>query len=104
VCNLSQCKQTIFRERMLLEESSVKVGRVGPYVHTAVQRIVRRERGTAVKKLRIVFGWEVAHAAVSRRPPISLYTMVARTSGYAYASKCGIRPSFKDHSLSPAPT
>jgi hypothetical protein len=30
------------------------------------------------------FGWEVGHAAVTRRPPISLYTMVARTEGYAY--------------------
>jgi hypothetical protein len=28
------------------------------------------------------FGWEIAHAAVSRRPPISLYTIVARTEGY----------------------
>jgi hypothetical protein len=26
------------------------------------------------------FGWEIAHAAVSRRTPISLYTIVARTS------------------------
>jgi hypothetical protein len=33
---------------------------------------------SAMKKLRIVtirdFGWEIAHAAVTRRPPISLYT------------------------------
>jgi hypothetical protein len=28
------------------------------------------------------FGWEVAHGAVTRRPPISLDTMVARTGGY----------------------
>jgi hypothetical protein len=28
------------------------------------------------------FGWEIAHAAVSRRPPISLHTFVARTEGY----------------------
>jgi hypothetical protein len=27
---------------------------------------------------------DIAHGAVSRRPPISLYTMVARTGGYAY--------------------
>jgi hypothetical protein len=27
------------------------------------------------------FGREIAHAAVSRRPPISLYTIVARTEG-----------------------
>jgi hypothetical protein len=33
------------------------------------------------------FGWEIAHEAVSRRPPISLYTIVARTEGYTYAAK-----------------
>jgi hypothetical protein len=36
-------------------------------------------------KLRI--GWEVAHAAASRRPPVSLSTSVARTEGYTYAAK-----------------
>jgi hypothetical protein len=30
------------------------------------------------------FGWEVAHEAVTRRPPISLDTMVLCTEGYAY--------------------
>jgi hypothetical protein len=30
------------------------------------------------------FRWEIAHGAVTRRPPIPLYTMVARTGGYAY--------------------
>jgi hypothetical protein len=31
------------------------------------------------------FGWEIAHAALlSRRPPISLYTMVPRTGSYSY--------------------
>jgi hypothetical protein len=29
-------------------------------------------------------GWEIAHAAVSRRLPIPLYTMVPRTGGYTY--------------------
>jgi hypothetical protein len=33
------------------------------------------------------FGWETAHAAVSRRPPIPLDTIVARTEGYTYAAK-----------------
>jgi hypothetical protein len=33
------------------------------------------------------FGWEIAHAAVSRRPPISLVTIVARTGGYTYDAK-----------------
>jgi hypothetical protein len=30
------------------------------------------------------FGWDIAHGAVSRRPPISLNTMVPRTEGYTY--------------------
>jgi hypothetical protein len=30
------------------------------------------------------FGWEVAHEAISRGPPISLYTVVPRTEGYTY--------------------
>jgi hypothetical protein len=39
---------------------------------------------------------DIAHGAVSRRPPISLDTMVARTGGYAYAvGKFGICPSFR---------
>jgi hypothetical protein len=32
------------------------------------------------------FGWEIAHEDVSRRPPISLYTIVARTHMYTYAA------------------
>jgi hypothetical protein len=31
--------------------------------------------------------WEVALAAVSRRPPISLYTIVARTRMYTHDAK-----------------
>jgi hypothetical protein len=30
-------------------------------------------------------GWEMAHAAVTQRPPISLYTIAPRTGGFAYA-------------------
>jgi hypothetical protein len=30
------------------------------------------------------FGWEIAHAAITRRPPISLEMVVARTGGYAH--------------------
>jgi hypothetical protein len=30
------------------------------------------------------FGWEIAHGAVARRPPISFCTIVARTGSYAY--------------------
>jgi hypothetical protein len=33
------------------------------------------------------FGWEITHAAVSRRPPISLDTIVARAEGYTYNAK-----------------
>jgi hypothetical protein len=33
------------------------------------------------------FGREIAHAAVSRRPPIPLDTIVARTHMYTYAAK-----------------
>jgi hypothetical protein len=33
------------------------------------------------------FGWEIAHAAVSRRPPISHDTIVARTHMYTYTAK-----------------
>jgi hypothetical protein len=33
------------------------------------------------------FGWEIAHEAVSRRPPISLDTIVALTHMYTYAAK-----------------
>jgi hypothetical protein len=57
-------------------------------------RVHTPRRGThpffAVKKLRIVnvwaFGWEIAHAAVSRRPPIPLDTIIARTHMYTYAA------------------
>ena len=44
------------------------------------------------------FGWEIAHAAVTRRPPISLNTIVDRTGGYTY--DVGVCPSFKGHFLS----
>ena len=36
---------------------------------------------------KVFFRGEVAHEAVSRRPPISLYTIVTRTEGYTYAAK-----------------
>jgi hypothetical protein len=32
------------------------------------------------------FGWAIALAAFSRRPPIPLDTIVARTEGYTYAA------------------
>ena len=44
---------------------------------------------TAMNKWRIVtvgvFGWEIAHEAVSRRPPMSLSRIVARNHMYTYA-------------------
>jgi hypothetical protein len=46
------------------------------------------------------FGWEIAHGAVTQRPPISLYTMVPRTEGYAHDARvwdlsifCRAKPS-----------
>jgi hypothetical protein len=33
------------------------------------------------------FRWKITHEAVSRRPPIPLYKVVARTEGYTYAAK-----------------
>jgi hypothetical protein len=51
-----------------------------------------------MQKLRIVrFRVRVAHAAVSRRPPISLFTSVARTEGYTYDAK------FRDLSIVQGP-
>jgi hypothetical protein len=29
-------------------------------------------------------GWEIAHGAVTRRPPFPLYTMIPRTGGYTH--------------------
>ena len=44
-----------------------------------------------MQKLRIVYvrdsGREIAHEAVSRRPPISLYTVVARTHMFTYDAR-----------------
>jgi hypothetical protein len=48
-------------------------------IHKGVQRCKRCE-SLCVRDS----GWEIAHGAVSRRLPISLYTMVARTGGYTH--------------------
>jgi hypothetical protein len=48
---------------------------------TAMQKVANRDLRD--------FGCEIAHAAVSRRPPISLSTIVARTPMYTYAAKVG---------------
>jgi hypothetical protein len=45
---------------------------------TAMEKSLNRDVGD--------FGWEIAHAAVSRRPPISLARIIARTEGYTYAA------------------
>ena len=47
--------------------------------HTAMYKLANRD----VRD----FGWEIALEAVSRRPPISLARIVARTEGYTYAAK-----------------
>jgi hypothetical protein len=43
---------------------------------TAMQKLLNRD----VRD----FGWEIAHAAVTRRPPISLDSIVPRTEVYTY--------------------
>jgi hypothetical protein len=52
------------------------------------------------------FGWEIARAAVSRRPPISVCGIVARTESYTNVANvwdCWDCPSLKDRFLSPVP-
>jgi hypothetical protein len=49
------------------------------------------------------FRWEIAHAAVSRRPPISLDRIVARNHMYTHAANVWDLSIVQDHSLSPAP-
>ena len=46
------------------------------------------------------FGWEIAHEAVSLRPPIPLSGIVARTHVTRTPRNIGICPSFKDQFLS----
>ena len=58
----------------------------------------------AMQKLRIAtlgFRVEIAHAAVSRRPPISLDTIVARSESYTYAAKVWDLSIVQGHFLSP---
>ena len=50
------------------------------------------------------YGWEIAHAPVSRRPPISLYTIVARTHMYTSAAKVWDLSIVQGHFLSPGLT
>jgi hypothetical protein len=71
-----------------------------------VERNVINAHCTAMQKLRIVtpirdFGWEIAHGAVSRRPPISLFTIVARTGGYTHAASVWDTSLVQDQFLSP---
>jgi pentatricopeptide repeat protein len=47
------------------------------------------------------FGWEIAHGVVTRRPPISLDTIVRRTGSYAYDSKVWDLSIIQGPSLSP---
>jgi hypothetical protein len=65
---------------------------------------VRYQSPTKVKRRkscdRLGFRVEIAHGAVTRRPPIPLYTMVPHTESYTYAVGFGIFPSFKVHFLS----
>jgi hypothetical protein len=53
----------------------------GPYMQsTAMQLYATNPNGQG-------FRWKITHEAVSRRPPIPLYKVVARTEGYTYAAK-----------------
>jgi hypothetical protein len=45
-------------------------------LHTAMNKVSNRNARD--------FGWENSHEAVSRRPPIPLYTIVPRTHMYTY--------------------
>ena len=47
------------------------------------------------------FGREIAHEAVSRRPPTSLDTIVARTEGYTYGASVWDLYLVQGHFLSP---
>jgi hypothetical protein len=57
---------------------------------SALNRHSRPPTGYRWKRVRTAnrdvrdFGWEIAHAAVSRRPPISLSRIVPRTEGYTH--------------------
>jgi hypothetical protein len=51
------------------------------------------------------FGWEIAHEAVSPRPPISLFTIVARTRMYTYdATVLALRIAQGPFSVAPCQT
>jgi hypothetical protein len=45
--------------------------------------MVQRRKSSRIVCVRD-FGWEIAHEAISRRPPISVDTIVARTEGYTH--------------------
>jgi hypothetical protein len=73
---------------------------VGPSPLTLAEREGQRRTDARRKQLRIglEFGGRGAHAAVSRRPPISLDTIVARTHMYTVRRESlGFCPSFKRH-------
>jgi hypothetical protein len=52
---------------------------------TQVRVVLFIQRCKSRESDRNVFGWEITHEAVPPRPPISLYTIVARTGGSTYA-------------------
>jgi hypothetical protein len=54
-----------------------------PLLHTAKGRVAKRAVSDS--------GWEIAHAAVSRRPPISFSRVVAHPEGYTHdANVCDL--------------
>jgi hypothetical protein len=77
---VTAAQQTLLLESLVRASmcSSLPLSTSSPLHRTATPQIANRNvRGS---------GWEVAHAAVSRRPLISLDTMVARTEGFTHAA------------------
>jgi hypothetical protein len=58
-------------------------------------------RGASMNRNVRILGWEIPHAAVSRRPPISLHMIVPRTEGCTCAAKVWELSRYKDHFLAP---
>jgi hypothetical protein len=68
--------------------------------HTACGHL-QRDKVWRIVTLGVSGVWEIAHAAVTRRPPISLHVMVPRTGGYTYGGGVWILSIVQGPSLSP---
>jgi hypothetical protein len=83
----------------IVQQINSSRGDIAYTVRTCVHAFSTRTRVDKVAN-RKDFGWEIAHGAVSRRPPISLYTTEARTHMYTYDAKVWDLSMFKEHFLS----